>query len=74
MRFLTKRKIWTGIIIVLALLFGFVGYFVVANTSTFQLAPIGIGYKAKILCSGVFVSQREPQSILSEDLSYPPTL
>lgn len=74
MKFLTKKRIWTGIIIILALLFVFVGYFIVSNTSTFQLAPIGIGYKAKILCSGVFVSHREPQSILSEDLSYPPEL
>jgi len=74
MKFLTKKRIWTGIIIILALLFVFVGYFVVSNTSTFQLAPIGIGYKAKILCSGIFVSHREPQSLLSEDLSYPPEL
>jgi len=74
MTFLTRRKVWTGIIIILALLFGFVAYFVIANYSTFQLAPIGIGYKAKILCSGVFVSQRDTQALLSEDLSYPPTL
>jgi CubicO group peptidase (beta-lactamase class C family) len=74
MSFLTKKRIWTGIIIILALLFGFIGYFVIANYSTFQLAPIGIGYKAKILCSGVFVSQRDIQAVLSEDLSYPPTL
>jgi CubicO group peptidase (beta-lactamase class C family) len=74
MKFLTKKRIWIGIIVILALLFVFVGYFVISNTSTFQLAPIGISYKAKILCSGVFVSLREPQSILSEDLSYPPEL
>jgi len=74
MKLLTRKRIWTGIIIILALLFVFVGYFVVSNISTFQLAPIGIGYKAKILCSGIFVSHREPGSILSEDLSYPPEL
>ena len=74
MKFLTKKRIWTGIIVILALLFVFVGYFIISNASTFQLAPIGIAYKAKILCSGVFVSHREPQSILSEDLSYPPEL
>jgi len=74
MSFLTKKRIWTGIIIILALLFGFIGYFVIANYSTFQLAPIGIGYKAKILCSGVFVSQRDIQAVLSEDLCYPSTL
>ncbi len=74
MKLLTKKKIWTGIIVILALLFVFISYFVISNSSTFQLAPIGIAYKAKILCSGIFVSHREPQSILSGDLSYPPEL
>ncbi|UCE21838.1 MAG: serine hydrolase [Candidatus Aminicenantes bacterium] len=74
MKLLTRKRIWTGIIIILTLLFIFVGYFVVSNISSFQLAPIGIGYKAKVLCSGIFISQRELQSILSEDLSYPPEL
>lgn len=74
MRILTRKRIWTGIIVILVILFVFVGYFVISNISTFQLAPIGIGYKAKILCSGVFVSHRDPQNILSEDLSYPPEL
>jgi CubicO group peptidase (beta-lactamase class C family) len=34
-----------------------------------QLAPMGAAYKAKILCSSVFVSQREPASVLNADLS-----
>lgn len=34
-----------------------------------QLASIGTAYTAKILCSGVFVSQRDPQSLLDSDLS-----
>ncbi len=34
-----------------------------------RLAAIGTAYTAKILCSGVFVSQRDPQSILGSDLS-----
>ena len=33
------------------------------------LISIGTAYKAKILCSGVFVSKRDPQSILDTDLS-----
>ncbi len=74
MKLLTRKRIWTGIIVILAILFVLVGYFVISNASTFRLAPIGIGYKAKILCSGIFISHREPQSILSEDLSYPPEL
>ncbi len=32
-------------------------------------APIGTGYAAKMLCSGVFVSGREPDSIWNEDLA-----
>ena len=32
-------------------------------------AYVGAGYKAKILASGVFISQRDPQDVLREDLS-----
>lgn len=34
----------------------------------FRSAPIGTGYAAKMLCSGVFVSGREPGSLWREDL------
>jgi hypothetical protein len=34
-----------------------------------RLTSIGTAYTAKILCSGVFVSQRDPQSLLGSDLS-----
>jgi len=33
------------------------------------VAEAGAGYKAKILCSSVFVSGREPARVLAEDLS-----
>jgi CubicO group peptidase (beta-lactamase class C family) len=33
-----------------------------------QLIAIGAAYKAKILCSGVFISKRSPQNIMREDL------
>lgn len=32
-----------------------------------QVATIGAAYKAKVLCSGVFVSRRSPQNVLQED-------
>jgi len=32
-------------------------------------APIGTGYAAKMLCSGIFVSGRQPDSIWNEDLA-----
>jgi len=34
-----------------------------------RLAAIGTAYTAKILCSGVFLSHRDPQSLLDTDLS-----
>lgn len=33
-----------------------------------RAAPIGTGYAAKMLCSGVFVSGRQPETLWSEDL------
>lgn len=41
----------------------------VASYYALRLASIGSAYKAKILCSGVFVAKREPGSILSKDLA-----
>lgn len=35
---------------------------------------VGAGYKAKVLTSGVFMSQRDPQELLREDLSHVPQL
>ena len=34
-----------------------------------QVAAIGSAYKAKILCSSVFISKRSPQDVLREDLA-----
>ena len=51
-------------IIALIVLIGASGYLL----STKFLA-IGSGHKAKVLCSGVFVSGRDPESLLSEDLA-----
>lgn len=35
----------------------------------YRLASIGTAYTAKTLCSGIFVSQRDPRSLLSTDVS-----
>jgi len=35
----------------------------------YQLASIDTAYTARILCSGVFVSQRSPRSVLATDLA-----
>jgi len=34
-----------------------------------KVISIAAGYKAKLLCSGVFISHRSPESIIQEDLS-----
>jgi CubicO group peptidase (beta-lactamase class C family) len=34
-----------------------------------KLISIGVAYKAKVLCSGVFVSKRNPESVLNSDLA-----
>lgn len=34
-----------------------------------QVVAIGVAYKAKILCSSVFISKRSPQDVMSEDLA-----
>lgn len=41
------------------------------SISYIKIAKIGAGYKAKILCSGIFISGRSPSDILENDLSIP---
>ena len=45
------------------------GLIVAAGFHLWQFAVIGSAYKAKILCSGVFIAKRTPVSILNEDLA-----
>ncbi|MGA1875398.1 MAG: hypothetical protein ACMUIA_07310 [bacterium] len=49
--------------LVLLAVIGFALYYALS------LVSIGAAYKAKILCSGVFVANREPSSILNTDLA-----
>jgi CubicO group peptidase (beta-lactamase class C family) len=57
------KKIGFGLFFFVILLFGLLAYFVLG-----RLAPIGAGYKAKMLCSCRFVQNRETASILQHDL------
>ncbi|MCK9279365.1 MAG: beta-lactamase family protein [Melioribacteraceae bacterium] len=52
--------------IALALL-AFIIYF---GNYYYTIAKIGAGYKAKILCSAVFVSKRNPEEAIKNDLSF----
>lgn len=61
-RHIIRKKIVRTVAIAGALLLGYACYY------AWQVLVIGAAYKAKILCSGVFVSKRNPQDILAEDL------
>ena len=49
-------------VVLLLILLGCFQYFI-------KLISIATAYKAKLLCSGVFISNRSPESIIQEDLS-----
>ena len=55
------------IIVVLVVLVVLISF--AAHLLFVKFLPIGSGHKAKVLCSDVFVSGRDPESILSEDLA-----
>jgi CubicO group peptidase (beta-lactamase class C family) len=59
-------KVLSFILAVIVIIAGF--YF---GNQALHIANIGAGYKAKILCSSVFISNRNPDDVLSEDLSDP---
>jgi CubicO group peptidase (beta-lactamase class C family) len=42
-----------------------------AAPSIYRTAVLGSGFLAQLLCSGTFVSRRDPQAVLSEDMSGP---
>jgi len=69
MRIFTKKRIRVGILIIFV---GLLTYLGATYAPYLQQAPIGCGYKAKILCSGIFVSERKPESIIKQDLSFHP--
>ena len=57
------KKITLGLGIAILVLVIIIGYFVIG-----KVAPIGAGYKAKMLCSYLFVSGREIEPVLANDL------
>jgi len=69
MKIFTKKRVWIGILVILA---GLLIYLGVTYYPYLQQGPIGCGYKAKILCSGIFVSGRDTQSVLEQDLVFHP--
>ena len=57
-----RYALW-GIATISVLALGYSSYLL------WQVARVTVGYKTKLLCSGVFISKRTPESILSNDLS-----
>lgn len=64
--FTRKRVVRIMLFLVLAAIVGF-GY---ANRDYIRPLGIAAGFKARILCTGVFVSGRTPESVLSEDIAF----
>jgi CubicO group peptidase (beta-lactamase class C family) len=57
-----KIGLWVGAFVVVGLLTAV--YWLLANTM-----PIGTGHAAKTICSNVFISQRDPQQVFTEDIA-----
>lgn len=69
MKRFNKKSTGIGFLILLA---GVLIYLGVTYFPYLQQGPIGCGYKAKILCSSIFVSGRTSQSVINQDLSFHP--
>jgi CubicO group peptidase (beta-lactamase class C family) len=63
------RRIVRVVFVLLLLVGAYLGY---RNREYIRQLPIGTGSKAKILCSGVFVSGRDPAAVEAEDLGFHP--
>ena len=71
MAILNKKRRLLGIgILILILAVGFI----VIKLDLVSQFRIGAGWKAKILCSGIFVSGREAASVLKEDVAVHPLI
>ena len=57
-----QRPLYTALVVVAVLALAIAGWHLA------RIAPIGTAYAAKTLCSGVFVSGREPQPVIDEDI------
>ena len=57
-----QRNSLRALLIILILVAGGLGWFV------YKALPIGTGFAAKYICSGVFISQREPGAVFKDDI------
>jgi CubicO group peptidase (beta-lactamase class C family) len=63
---MVHRGIWFGILVAAILTLG-----ATIAPGFYSTAILGSGFLAQLLCSGTFVSHRDPQAIVTEDMSGP---
>jgi CubicO group peptidase (beta-lactamase class C family) len=71
MAFLKKKKAILGVVVLILVL---ATAFVFIKLDLVTQLRIGVGWKAQILCSGVFVSGRDAAPVLKEDVAVHPIL
>ena len=59
-----SRKVWLGLGLVLLVTAG-----TIALPRIYRTARLGSGFMAQTLCDGLFISGRDPQSLLGEELT-----
>jgi len=69
MKFFTKKRLWLSLLVIII---GIVVLGGIKYAPYVGKGPIGVGFKAQILCSGVFVSGRNAEDVITEDLSFHP--
>ena len=60
------RKAWLWVLVAIVVAAG-----AAAAPSIYRTAVLGSGFMAQLLCSSTFVSRRDPQAVLTEDMSGP---
>jgi CubicO group peptidase (beta-lactamase class C family) len=68
MKIFNKKRVVLGLIVI----FIFIAIFGYKNREYVQQLPIGCAFKAKALCSAVFVSWRDPSVTEREDIGFSP--
>jgi hypothetical protein len=63
---MVSRSVWFGISVAVILMLG-----AMIAPSVHSTAILGSGFLAQLLCSGSFVSHRDPEAVVAEDMSGP---
>jgi hypothetical protein len=63
---MVHRSLWLGMMAAVTLTLG-----AVVSTNLYSTAVLGSGFLAQLLCSSTFVSHRDPQTVVAEDMSGP---